>query len=161
AVEDVSGDGFRDVSLMVRRGEVVGLAGLQGSGKSELCEALYGLRKIRSGSVRSPAGTMTRVRPHRSAAGGVAYLPKERAAGGVIAGFSIGANTGLHLLHDRLLVNRRAERRAAEALIRMFQVKATGPGVTVNKLSGGNQQKVALGKWLLGRPQVLILDNPT
>jgi len=160
-VSHAAGHGFHDVSLHVRPGEIVGLAGLEGSGRSELCEAIYGLRRLREGTVHLAGIDLSHAPPHRKAANRMAYLPKERLAGGVIEGFTIARNVGLHLLGSDILAAPRRERKVTETLIERFRVKAPGPHVEVGKLSGGNQQKIALGKWLIGDPKVLILDNPT
>lgn len=157
----VGGHGFSGVSLTVKRGEIVGIAGVEGSGKSELCEAVHGLRPITHGSLTTLGVKRSRASTYAQVARGVAYLPKERSFGGIIGGFSISRNVALHLLRSNPFVDVRLEHRKASEVIKSFGVKASGPNVVIDSLSGGNQQKVALGKWLIGDPKLLVLDNPT
>jgi ribose transport system ATP-binding protein len=159
-VRGATSEGFSDVTLHVRAGEIVGLAGLQDSGKSELCEAIFGLRKLRVGELRV-AGRAVSAHPHHNAASGIAYVPKERLSGGIIEDFSITENVGLHLLRRSAIVRNGERERAASTVISEFGVKASSPQATLSTLSGGNQQKVAIGKWLIEEPRLLILDNPT
>lgn len=158
---NISGDGFRNVGLSVNAGETVGIAGLASSGKSELCEALHGLRPVTSGEVRVCGEDATRKSVAARVALGVAFVPKERLAAGIIESASIRESVGLQLLQRRLFVDPRAEANAAAEVIHGFRVKARSVDATLGSLSGGNQQKIALGKWLANEPRLWILDNPT
>ena len=156
--------GIAGVSLSVRRGEVLGVAGLVGSGRTELAETLFGLRPTDDGEIRVE-GELVRIQsPADAIRLGIAYVPEDRARHGVIADMSIAANTSLANLKSvsrHGLVNRGAERRAAEHHITRLGIKAASPLAPVASLSGGNQQKVALARWLSIEPKVLILDEPT
>jgi len=158
---DVSGDGFRHVRLSVRAGEIIGIAGLASSGKSELCEAVHGLRPIASGEVRVCGEDVTGKSVEARVARGVAFVPKERLADGIIESASIRASVGLQLLQRRFFVDRAAESQAAVNVMDRLRVKAESVETPLRSLSGGNQQKVALGKWLVNEPRLWILDNPT
>jgi ribose transport system ATP-binding protein len=155
------GEGFHDISLKVDQGEIVGLAGVEGSGKSELCEAVYGLRRLRSGRMRLGDEERKRPRPSGQAARNVAYLPKERSAGGIIESASVARHVGLHMMRTRLFTDASLELDLARVMMERFEVQPPDPGMLVGVLSGGNQQKVALGKWMVDLPDLLVLDNPT
>jgi rhamnose transport system ATP-binding protein len=156
--------GITDVSLAVRRGEILGLAGLVGSGRTELAETVFGLRAIDSGEVLL-GGVRARIHsPADATRLGIAYVPEDRSRHGVIAEMSVAANASLaHLgaVSRYGLVDRRAERRAAERYVDQLHIKTPSVVTPVASLSGGNQQKVALARWLAIEPRVLILDEPT
>ncbi|MFZ8828488.1 MAG: ATP-binding cassette domain-containing protein [Armatimonadota bacterium] len=157
-------DFVRGVSLEVRSGEVVGLFGLVGSGRSELAQALVGLRPIASGVVEWQGKPVRFRNPKEALTHGIAYLPEDRLRQGLLLPRSIRENIGLPNLHrfSRFgIVDEQAESETAQAQVRALRVKATSIAQPVAQLSGGNQQKVALGKWLLTDPQLLILDEPT
>ena len=159
-VKGLSGRGFQNVSLIVRRGEIVGLAGTESSGKAELLGALYGEGKIGTGSVTIGNQSIRRITPRAQIGRRVIYLPRERLTGSVIVGFSIARNIALN---DKIptIVRSAGERNVANKIISHFRVMAYGPNVPIASLSGGNQQKVAIGKWLEREPRLLLLDNPT
>ena len=156
--------GIRGVNLSVRAGEIVGLAGLVGAGRTELARAVFGLTPVDSGQILlrgepvrigSPAGAIRR---------GIAYLPEDRRRHGVILDMQIGANITLASL-DRIsrhgVLDFKREKELAGDYARRLGVKTPAIYVPVATLSGGNQQKVALSRWLLTKPSVLILDEPT
>ncbi|MGH9387051.1 MAG: sugar ABC transporter ATP-binding protein [Vicinamibacterales bacterium] len=157
-------DGIRDISLSVRSGEILGIAGLVGSGRSELAETIFGLRPADSGEVLLH-GTPLRIGSPRDAlAARIAYVPEDRRRHGVVLELPITANTSLASLQaisKRGLIDRRAEREGAEDFVDRLRIRAAGVDADVGTLSGGNQQKVALARWLATRPEVLILDEPT
>jgi rhamnose transport system ATP-binding protein len=156
--------GIHDVSLSVRRGEILGLAGLVGSGRTELAELMFGLRKVDRGSILVDGRPVAIAVPADAMACGLAYVPEDRRRHGVVLEMSIAANASLaHLaaISHHGLVHRTAERELGERFIRDLQIKAPGVDVRVDTLSGGNQQKVALARWLARTPVVLILDEPT
>jgi rhamnose transport system ATP-binding protein len=156
--------GVRDVSLQVRSGEILGLAGLAGSGRSELAETIFGLTPADAGEIRI-AGTTTRVdAPAAAMAAGVAYVPKDRRRHGVIGEMSIAENTTLASLDavaPRGLIDSELERSAADRFMARFRIKAPSASAPVGTLSGGNQQKVSLARWLMTEPRVLVLDEAT
>jgi ribose transport system ATP-binding protein len=158
---DATGSGFQKVTLRVRQGEIVGLAGVEGSGKSELCEAVYGLRRLSGGRIRLAERERSRARLRARANHNLAYLPKERLAGGIIGSASVARHVGLHMMRTRLLTDTPLERDFSLAMMDRFEVSPADPDMLVSRLSGGNQQKVALGKWMVDLPELFVLDNPT
>lgn len=155
---------FADVSFQLRQGEILGFAGLVGAGRTEVAQVLFGIDQAESGEIRLK-GQQVRIRSPRDAMNyGIAYVPEDRHQHGLVMNFSIAANVTLPILKQvsRLgLVHPRRERQLAEAYSRQFRVRSTGVEQLVTALSGGNQQKVVLSKWLATSPSVLILDEPT
>jgi rhamnose transport system ATP-binding protein len=156
---------LRDVSLQIRAGEIVGLAGLIGSGRSELARAIAGADPIDGGTI-AVDGTVRRIRtPADAIAAGIAFLPESRKDDGLFLNLSIAANTtfadvgsvasGLGILR---LTQERGE---TSSLLKLLSVEPPVPSAKVAKLSGGNQQKVMFARWLFRNPRVLILDEPT
>ncbi len=161
-VDDLAVGGLDGVSLTVGPGEVAGVAGLLGSGRSTLVEALFGARPWRRGTVRLADRPYAPDRPVRAVAAGVALVPENRERS-VFAGQTVADNLGAAGLDRRpwWRRDRRAERRAALADLAAFGVVAAGPEAPMASLSGGNQQKVVLARWLRGSPRLLLLDEPT
>jgi rhamnose transport system ATP-binding protein len=160
----LSGPGARDVSLQVRRGEILGLAGLVGAGRSELARILFGLAPATSGEVLLDGRPLRIRRPSDAIAAGLAYVPEDRRRHGVILEMSVAANLSLALLRRMskgLFLDVPRERALADAYVERLGVKTAGIDIPVGTLSGGNQQKVALGRWLATEPKALILDEPT
>lgn len=154
---------FHDVSLAVRPGDIVGLFGLVGSGRSELLETIFGLYSHESGSVLV-SGRPARIGSGRDAArAGIALVPEERQRQGLFFNLAIRHNLVLpgRTAAGTLTIRPGTERREAEELIRSWRIKAPGVDVLPDALSGGNQQKVVLAKWLATSPRVLLLDEPT
>jgi len=154
----------KDVSLVVRAGEIVGLAGLVGSGRSELAQTIFGVTPAESGEIRL-AGQAVRIdSPESARARGIAYVPEDRAVQGLVRAMSVLHNFSLAAL-ARLsrfgFVDRSAERRMAEEGVDRFRVRTSSVDEIAGRLSGGNQQKIVLGKWLANNPKLLILDEPT
>jgi ABC-type sugar transport system ATPase subunit len=156
---------FRNVSLSVHEGEVVGVGGLLNSGKSRLGRSIAGLARSDAGTLRVAGNDVTADGLRQRVAKGVGYVPAERLVEGVIAPYTIAWNTGLasgDSLTGRLGVwDDRAENAAARKNIARFNIRADGPDQICSTLSGGNQQKVVLGRWAYRSPRVLVLDNPT
>jgi ribose transport system ATP-binding protein len=157
-----SGEVVKDVSFTVRPGEIVGLGGLVGSGRTETLEALVGLRKF-GGELEladSPYRPRTVLQAMQS---GVAYVSEDRKELGLHLGMSIATNATLANLRHfaRPFIDRTAIDGAAKGWIDRLKVRASGVNMVVGDLSGGNQQKVALAKWLETSPKVLLLDEPT
>jgi rhamnose transport system ATP-binding protein len=152
------------VSLRVHAGEIVGLAGLVGAGRTELARVLFGLTPADRGTIAID-GTSRAIRtPTDAVALGLAYVPEDRRQHGVIGAMSVAANTSLASL-GRLarhgLLDRAGERAEAQRFVDDFAIRTPSIDAPVGTLSGGNQQKVALARWLSTSPRVLILDEPT
>jgi rhamnose transport system ATP-binding protein len=156
--------GVRDVSLSVRSGEILGLAGLAGCGRSELADTIFGLTPADSGEIRIGGKTARVDSPARAIRCGIGYVPRDRRQHGVVAEMSIAENITLASL---LSVSRAGlivpslEREAAAGYMTRLRIKAPSTTTGVGALSGGNQQKVALARWLMTDARVLILDEPT
>jgi len=154
---------FNNVSLRVDAGEIVGLFGLVGSGRSELLETIFGLYRREAGTVRIDGQPIDPSSPAAAARAGIALVPEERQRQGLLFNLSVRHNL---VLPDRtvkgdLLVRTASERRDAQALVDAWRIKAAGVEVPPDALSGGNQQKVVVAKWLATSPKVLLLDEPT
>jgi rhamnose transport system ATP-binding protein len=155
---------FADVSLTVHAGEVVGLAGLVGAGRSEIANAIVGLRPTSAGEVIVDGETVKRRTPRRLRGLGLVYLPEDRDGVGLVTTHAIRTNLTLAIL-DRIsrfgALLLRKEAALAQRLAEDLAIKARRLDDPVSTLSGGNRQKVVLGKWLAAEPGVLILDEPT
>jgi rhamnose transport system ATP-binding protein len=155
---------FRDISFSVRAGEIVGLAGLVGAGRTEVARVLFGIDHADSGRIAIAGETATFARPDDALRAGVAYLPEDRHQQGLVIDFSITQNISLPILprlFPRFLVNGSVERTLADGFAKRLRVRMTDVDQLVNALSGGNQQKVVFAKWLASEPRVLVLDEPT
>lgn len=154
----------RSVSLSLRAGEIVGFAGLVGAGRTELARVLFGLTPADSGDILLRGERVVIDSPARAVELGIAYVPEDRRRHGVILDMSVAANTTLAILrriakHGLLDVAR--ERGIAQTFVEKFAIKTSSIDAPVGNLSGGNQQKVALARWLAAEPAVIILDEPT
>jgi ABC-type sugar transport system ATPase subunit len=164
-VEGLSCPGmFQDVSFTLRAGEVVGLAGLVGAGRSELAQAIFGLQKNVTGKVFI-RGKEVRIRtPKQAIRLGIGLVPEDRKRQGLVLGQSGVHNTSLPIL-DRLSrfrwIRQAAERLLTREFFDKLRVRAPGIDAPVAGLSGGNQQKIVLAKWLAAESHILILDEPT
>ncbi|HET6328905.1 MAG TPA: sugar ABC transporter ATP-binding protein [Planctomycetaceae bacterium] len=155
---------FHEVSLSVRAGEIVGLAGLVGAGRSELARAIYGLYPVDAGTMRI-AGKVWRPRQSRDALrSGLVYIPEERKRQGFVLDHALESAIGIGF-SDQLthwgIVRGGRERERVRGAIERYGIRATGPRQPVATLSGGNQQKALLARWLERDPRVVILDEPT
>jgi rhamnose transport system ATP-binding protein len=156
--------GVRQVSFAVRRGEIFGLAGLVGSGRTELAETIFGLTPSDSGRIVVNGNAVDVGSPADAIRLGVAYVPEDRQQHGLVLPMSVAVNTSLsnlELVSPRGLVDGQAERQLAAAHVERLRIKTSTVDAPVDSLSGGNQQKVALARWLSIQPTVLILDEPT
>ncbi|HEX3988836.1 MAG TPA: sugar ABC transporter ATP-binding protein, partial [Verrucomicrobiae bacterium] len=156
--------GICNVSLEVRAGEVLGLAGLVGAGRTELARVIFGVTPADTGEIHLDGSPVSIGSPADAVAHGIAYLPEDRRRHGVILEMPVAANVTM-VVHQKIFpgswLRFGVERELAEGYIRELGIKASGPDAPASSLSGGNQQKVALARWLAATPQVLILDEPT
>ena len=154
------------LSFQVRAGEILGIAGVQGNGQTELCEALMGLRPTAAGSVTLNGRDLTRATPRARLRAGVAYVPEDRREDGLVGSFSVAENLILDI-YDRppfasgINLNLPAIRANATALIEEFDVRTGSPATPAGTLSGGNQQKVILAREVGREHKVLIASQPT
>jgi ribose transport system ATP-binding protein len=154
----------QSVSFSVRAGEIVGLAGLVGAGRTELLEAIFGVVPALSGAIELGDLTLRPRSPVESIAAGVALVPEDRKHHGLALEMGVRENLSLANLHrDQRFGfrNGRSENALCETMIAALRIKTPGPSQPVQFLSGGNQQKVVIGKWLATDPRVLLLDEPT
>ena len=156
--------GVRDVSLKLRAGEILGIAGLVGSGRTELALTIFGITPATAGELVLEGKAIKINSPEGARDLGIAYVPEDRALQGLIRMQSIADNIALanlrHLLKGIFVDTRKVLGEAITA-IKKFGIRARGPQQIVRELSGGNQQKVVLGKWLATNPRILIMDEPT
>ena len=155
---------FEDVTFSVRAGEIVGMAGLVGAGRTEVARVLFGIDRRDAGEIRIDGRPVRFSSPSEAMDAGIAYLPEDRHQEGLVLDFSIAENVTLPILprlFPRLLVRRSVEKDVAQGFADELRVRTTGVEQAVSALSGGNQQKVVLAKWLASKPSVLILDEPT
>lgn len=162
--ELVVSPGAAPVSLMVRRGEILGLAGLVGAGRTELIECIYGIRRPVSGTVSVSGTALRRGRPRESIAQHVAIVPEDRKGAGAVLPMSVLDNATLPRIaaFSRLgLITERQRRSKVGEVMASMRLKSDGLRQSMEHLSGGNQQKVVFGRWLTGTVDVLLLDEPT
>ena len=163
-VENLCGNGFEDISFEVRAGEILGLSGLVGSGRSETMRAIFGLDPLKSGKIYLEGKEIHIKEPYDAVELGIAMVNEDRKNYGLCLHRSIRENISLPNLpktQKGLILNQRREKREVEEVSRQLTVKAAGIESEAYSLSGGNQQKVVLSKWIMANPKVLILDEPT
>ncbi|UUZ86548.1 sugar ABC transporter ATP-binding protein [Paenibacillus sp. P26] len=155
---------LHDISFSVRGGEILGIAGLMGAGRTELAKAIFGVLPFEQGEIRINDKPVTIRKPMDAIAAGIALVTEDRKDEGSLLPLSVRDNISLPNLADvskNGFMSRKKETELAERLIRQLMIKTPNGEYTVGALSGGNQQKVVIGKWLATRPEVFILDEPT
>jgi ribose transport system ATP-binding protein len=159
-------DRLRDISLTVGAGEVVGLGGLDGQGQRELLLAFFGVLRGCSGSIAVDGQPVSIVSPARAKSGGIgmALIPEDRKTEGLMLPMSVKENLSFASL-DRVsrggVIDRGAEQRLIDEMIQLLAIRTAGTDIPVGALSGGNQQKVVIAKWLMRRPRIILLNDPT
>ncbi len=155
---------FHDIHLTVRAGEIVGMAGLVGAGRTESCEAIFGAGEKDSGEIKINGQVVKIKSPRDAVKHGLAYVPEDRQINGLLPPMSIAQNTtlaSLGLISTLGFISGRSERKTAENWRSQLKTRLRDVDQPVRELSGGNQQKVVLSKWLNTKPQILIVDEPT
>jgi ABC-type sugar transport system ATPase subunit len=163
-VRELRGPRIRGVSFTLRRGEVLGLAGLVGAGRSELAQALFGIEPIESGEILVDGNPVQIRSAAQARAAGIALVPEDRKRQGLVMTGSVAYNLALPWTDDWIrgvLIDRSRRASIVERAIRQFAIKAADPEQEIGSLSGGNQQKVVVGRWMEHPPRILILDEPT
>ena len=155
---------FRDISLKVRSGEIVGMAGLVGAGRTDVGQAIFGIHPAETGEILMDGKPLHIRNPAEAIKKGIALVPEDRAVSGLLLPFSIERNMTFATL-DKVsnggFINSQAEDKVVGQYVDELQIKIRSTDQEVRELSGGNQQKVVLSKWLMAEPEILILDEPT
>ena len=155
---------FEDISFQLHRGEILGLVGLVGAGRTETMHALFGMTKPDSGEIFLKGKKVEFRKPADAINSGIAYVTEDRKGEGLVLPMSIAHNTTLPSMKELssgLFINNAEEKKQVDEKIRELKVKTTSASLAVNNLSGGNQQKVVLANWMLKNPDIIIFDEPT
>ncbi|GBQ14930.1 sugar ABC transporter ATP-binding protein [Swaminathania salitolerans] len=164
SVEGLSGPGFDDVSFTLRRGEILGFAGLVGAGRSEVMQTMFGFRKARAGRVMLEGKEIARNRPDKAVRAGMMYLSEERKHHGIFPMLSVRENIALAVtgaITKGGLISGARETATVSDIIGRFDVRTSSPEKKIMFLSGGNQQKAIIGRAMARKPRLLIFDEPT
>lgn len=159
-----SGSYYHNVSFELKRGEVLGFAGLAGAGRTEIAKTIFGYYPLTEGSLNFHGEPLKIKSPEDAVSKGIGYVSEDRKAEGILAVRSIRENMGLADMADLCkngVLNQRKEKNQVQELIDSLKIKTTGMEQKIENLSGGNQQKVCLGKWIMMNPKLLLLDEPT
>ncbi len=155
---------FEDVSFELRKGEILGIAGLVGAGRTEVLETLFGIRQKGTGKIYYKGREIKNSVPREAMKNGFAMLTEERRKDGIFQDLSVSFNTiiaNLDIYKKNGLLNDKKIKKNVEETIQKIRVKTPSDSTKIGNLSGGNQQKVILGRWLLTDPEILLLDEPT
>lgn len=165
SVKDIKADKVNGVSFEVRRSEILGITGLVGAGRSELAQAIFGLNKLEDGSIILHGKKLSIKSPRDAIRNGISYLPEDRHAQGLFKGQTLTWNITAATLKDMLtrakMISEKKELAVARDEIERLDIRPKNPEIPVESMSGGNQQKGLLARWLRTKPQVLIVDEPT
>ncbi|MED3079714.1 sugar ABC transporter ATP-binding protein [Bacillus wiedmannii] len=162
-VTDVTSHAFENISFTVHTGEIVGIAGIVGSGRTELAEVIFGLKSIKSGSILLEGKSIDSYSLHKRLSEGLVYVPEDRARNGIFSIASVKENMTAASLYQnsRFFINQEKESALVKSYIEQFRIVARSMDEVLASLSGGNQQKVVLAKYLACNPKIIILDEPT
>lgn len=162
-LESLSGYGFKNISFSIYAGEILGLAGVVGSGRTELAEAIFGMGEITGGDVLMKGKSIKNYSTKEIVNMGLNYVPEDRHLNGIFDIADVKLNTTSSILSQisKFFLNRKKEQKITQKYIDDFRIKVTGQDQLLKSLSGGNQQKVVIGRTLSSNPQVIILDEPT
>lgn len=163
-VEHLYGNGLEDISFELKKGEILGLAGLVGAGRTELVRLVFGADKIESGKIYLEQKEIKIDTPEAAVKNRIALIPEDRKSQGVILELSVKENLALpnyKMISHRMLVQKNKENKLVDGQVERLRIKTPSVGQLVKNLSGGNQQKVVVGKWLAGEAKILIFDEPT
>ncbi|MDE9467430.1 ribose ABC transporter ATP-binding protein RbsA [Xenorhabdus bovienii] len=164
-IENLSGSGIRNVSFSLFGGEILGISGLMGAGRTELMKVIYGALPKTEGRILLDGKPLTIRNPQDGLANGIVYISEDRKRDGLVLGMSVKENMSLTALRyfsqKPYRLNHSAEQKAVTDFIKLFNIKTPSMEQSIGLLSGGNQQKVAIARGLMTRPKVLILDEPT
>ncbi|MDG6882768.1 Ribose import ATP-binding protein RbsA [Phocoenobacter uteri] len=163
-VENLSGSGVKNINFELHSGEILGISGLMGAGRTELMKVLYGALPKEAGSIYLDNLAIHNKTPQDGLANGIVYISEDRKKDGLILGMSVKENmslTALDYFSTLGHIDQSAEKLAVEDFIKLFNIKTPSQNQLIGLLSGGNQQKVAIAKGLMTRPKVLIVDEPT
>ncbi|MDJ1476330.1 sugar ABC transporter ATP-binding protein [Bacillus sp. LS15-K4] len=162
-VTDIMSHAFENISFTVHAGEIVGIAGIVGSGRTELAEAIFGLKSIKSGSILLEGKSIESCSLHKRLSEGLVYVPEDRARNGIFSIVSVKENMTAACLHQnsRFFINQEKESALVKSYIEQFRIVVPNIDGVLASLSGGNQQKVVLAKYLACNPKIIILDEPT
>lgn len=164
SVHNLSVEGIlSDINFELHQGEILGFAGLIGAGRTELAEALMGLRRVKSGTFLLNNNELYIKTPHDAVKAGLSYLSEDRQVSGIITSFEVVKNVTLASLQEyaRPILNQKAEIQKTKFYVDKFEIKAPSLSAKLEQLSGGNQQKVSLAKSLDTQPKIIIVDEPT
>ncbi|MBA9025621.1 sugar ABC transporter ATP-binding protein [Peribacillus huizhouensis] len=161
-IQKLSGDGFKDISFDVYKGEVVGLAGLVGAGRTEIAEAIYGMNKVHSGKIYLKGKDITDLSANEKIESGLAYIPEDRFLNGIFSISSISSNVTAQVIKKhRFFIDKKFEKDITDEYVNKLSIKISNQDDEVKSLSGGNQQKVVIARILSTNPQIIIMDEPT
>ncbi|MGH1285951.1 sugar ABC transporter ATP-binding protein [Bacillus toyonensis] len=162
-VTNVTGQAFSNISFAVHAGEIVGIAGIVGSGRTELAEAIFGLKSIKTGSILLEGKSIDTCSLHKRVGEGLVYVPEDRARNGIFSIASVKENITAACLqqNNRFFINQEKESALVDSYIDQFRIVVPNMNEELASLSGGNQQKVVLAKYLACNPKIIILDEPT
>ena len=160
-VVDINGHAFENISFTVHAGEVVGVAGIIGSGRTELAEAIFGLKTIKSGSILLGGKSIDTCSLHKRLDEGLVYVPEDRARNGIFSIASVKENIAAASLYQNNRFYKSRKSALVNSFIEQFRIVVQNMNKELASLSGGNQQKVVLAKYLACNPKIIILDEPT
>ena len=164
-VKNVSSDYVKEVSFTLRKGEVLGFSGLVGAGRTEIMRAVIGADKKRSGHVYLEGKEIENRSPKDAVSNGIVLVPEDRKLQGIMSNLSVSGNINISILDKNSnkfgVIDEKKEREAAKTGIQDFKIKTPSPDKKIVELSGGNQQKCIVARWIATNPKVLILDEPT